>query len=341
MKRFVVLMFLGVSTILVACGGSATAGIPSTPDGTVSYISQQLADGHPEILWDALPAGYQSDLLDLTHEFASKMDPQVWDKSFLVLGKLVSLLRDKKDLFFQTNLLDSLGDKKGEIEANWDTAVSVLDKLTKSDLSSLESMQTLDWKKFLSVTGSDLMALAKQASAATEDNAYEHEFLDKVRGMKVEVKKVSGDEATLLISLPDEEEKEIELVHVEDRWIPGDLADDWKEEMEEARKKLEQLTPETMAQQKMQYMMFLGMAEGMIDQLAQAGTPEELEKMLGGILGQLPVSGEEHDRVSEERPSLSDSCEIVRLRCLRRIDISLPALRHPAPGSRFGVFRSG
>jgi len=307
MKRFAVLMCLGVLTIITACGGSATAGIPSTPDGTVKYVSEQLADGHPEVLWDALPASYREDITGLTHDFASKMDAQVWDKSFSVLGKFVGLLRDKKDLFFQTSLMASAGDKKDEIEENWDTAVSVLDKLTQSDLSSLEKLQALDWKAFLSTTGGDLMRLAEQASAETGEDTYKTEFLAKIQGLKVEVKESSGDHATLVMTAPDEDPEDLEMVRVDGRWIPAELAEDWKEDVADARKKLAELTPEAMAQQKMQYMMFLGMAEGMIDQLATAQTAEELEKMLGGIFGQFMGGAGGGERPSGDFPESSDS----------------------------------
>jgi len=296
------LMCLAVLVTVLACGVPSNAGVPSTPDGTVMYVSQQLANGHPEILWEALPAGYQGDVTSLTHDFATKMDAEVWNRSFAVMAKAVNLMKDKKELFFQTRLFDMAGDRKDEIAGNWDTATTFLDTLLKSDVSKLERLQTINWKQFLSTTGAQLMQVMKDASATTEKDSYKNDFLAKLQGFKVEVKTSEGDTATIVLTAPDEEPKEIVLTRIEGRWVPKELSEDWKEKVTEARAKVDSLTPETMAQQKMQFMMFLGMAEGMIDQLAQAQTPEQLEQMLGGIFGQFikPPQGSSEPAAPEE-----------------------------------------
>jgi len=291
MKKLWIPIIFTVVVIAGGCGGSATAGIPSTPDGTVLYVSQQLADGHPEIVWDALPASYQNDITTLTHEFASKMDAEVWDKTFSVTQKAIKVLKAKKSLFLQTKMMAMAGDKKDEIESNWDTATAVLGTLAESDLSNLETLKGINWEEFLVNTGGELMEISKKASAATEDDPYEKEFLAKIGEMKVEVKESNGDTATVVITTPDEDPEEMKMTRIEGRWVPNDLSKDWEKEMNEARAKLEKLTPEAMAQQKMQFMMVLGMAEGMIDQLDKAETVEQLEQMLGGLFGQLLSGG--------------------------------------------------
>lgn len=299
MKNYSILMILGAVVIVGACGASATAGIPSTPDGTVLYVTQHVADGHPEVLWEALPASYQSDIAGLTHDFAAKIDAEAWNKTFAVSGKAIKLLQDKKELFFQTSLFNMAGDKKNEIAANWDTATLALGTLIGSDVSDLEKLKTIDWKAFLATTGADLMELSRKASAATEENSYETEFLAKARGLKVEVKENQGDTATLMMTSPDEEPEELKMTRIEGRWVPNDLSDDWKKDVADARLKIDKMTPETMAQQKVQYMMGLAMAEGLIDQLAQAQTPEQLEQMLGGIFGMF-MGG--HGQGSDQAP---------------------------------------
>jgi len=291
MKKLWIPIILVAVAIAGGCGGSAAGGIPSTPDGTVLYVSQQLADGHPEILWEALPASYQNDITTLTHEFASKMDAEVWDKTFSVTQKAIKVLKDKKDLFLQTKMMAMAGEKKNEIESNWDTATAVMGTLVESDLSNLETLKSIEWKDFLVNTGGELMEISKKASAASEDDPYEKEFLTKIRGMKVEVKESDGDTATVVISTPDEDPEEMKMTRIEGRWVPNDLSKDWEKDMNEARSNLEKLTPEAMAQQKMQFMMVLGMAEGMIDQLDKAETAEQLEQMLGGLFGQLLGGG--------------------------------------------------
>ena len=46
----------------------ARAGeLPSTPDGTIEAVAKALADSHPEILWEALPPSYRTDITEITH----------------------------------------------------------------------------------------------------------------------------------------------------------------------------------------------------------------------------------------------------------------------------------
>lgn len=284
--------------IVAACGGQviATADqIPSSPDGAVRFVAEKVADGHPEVLWEALPQTYRQNINELTHLFATKIDREVWDKGFGVLRKTTVVLQDKKDLFLGSQMFAMAQDKQDEIAANWDTAALVLSTLANSDLGNLQSLETVDWGQFMTTTGAKLMQVAKEASASTEENAFENDFLAKVKGMNIEVLENANGTAKLRITAPDEEPEEVQLTQVEGRWVPSDMAEDWDKKVAETRTKLEEITPETIAQQKTQIMMMVGMADAFVDQVAQAKTSEELDQILQGLLGGLmggPMGGE-------------------------------------------------
>ncbi len=289
-KKYPTALFILAFAMIAACGGQAIATadqIPSSPDGAVRFVAEKVADGHPEVVWEALPKSYQTDINDLTHLFATKVDKEVWDKSFSVLRKTTVVLQDKKDLFLGSKLVAMAEDNQDDIAENWDTATVVLSTLVNSDLGNLESLKTIDWGRFMATTGAQLMQVAKEASAATENNDYEDDFLAKVEGLKVEVLENGAGMATLKISAPDEEPKEVRMSQVEGRWVPSDMAQEWNKNVAEAHAKLEAITPETVAQQKMQIMMMVGMAEAFVDQVAQANSSEELDQMLQGLLGGL------------------------------------------------------
>ncbi len=179
------------------------------------------------------------------------------------------------------------GDQQDEIAGNWDTGTLVLSTLVNSDLGDLKALKTIDWGRFMATTGAQLMQVAKEASATTEENDFEEDFLAKVEGLEIEVLENADGMAKLKITAPDEEPEEVQMTQVEGRWVPSDMAQDWDKNVAEARTKLEEITPETIAQQKMQIMMMVGMAEAFIDQVAQAHTSEELDQMLQGLLGGL------------------------------------------------------
>ena len=289
-KKFSTVLSILALAIIAACGGQAVATadqIPSSPDGTVRFVAEKIADGHPEVAWEALPQTYQKDINDLTHLFATKVDKEVWDKSFVVLRKAAVVLQDKKDLFLGSQMLAMAQENQDEIAGNWDTAALVLSTLVNSDLGNLKSLETINWGHFMATTGKELMNVAKKASAATEENAFENDFLAKVKGMGIEVLEKTDTTAKLKISAPDDEPEEVQVTKVEGRWVPTDMATDWDKNVAEARTKLEEITPETIAQQKMQIMMMVGMAEAFVDQVSQANTSEELDQMLQGLLGGL------------------------------------------------------
>lgn len=293
-KKFSASLFILALVIVAACGGQAIAvadQIPSSPDGTVKYVAEKIANGHPEVIWEALPQTYRNDINELTHIFATKVDAEIWDKSLGILRKTTVVLQDKKDIFLGSKMFAMAQDNQDEIAENWDTGALVLSTLVNSDLGNLKSLETIDWGQFLSTTGVELMQVAKEASAASEENPFENDFLAKVNGMNVEVLENSGDTAKLKITAPDEDPEEVQMTRIEGRWVPSDLAEDWDKKVAEARTDLDAITPETIAQEKMKIMMFVSMADSFVDQVAQANSSEELDQMLQGLLGGLMGGG--------------------------------------------------
>ena len=66
--------------------------MPDSPDGTVQTLYRSVGEGKPQAVWSALPAKYQSDVKGVLSDFGGKMDKDVWDKAFVVLGKVATLL---------------------------------------------------------------------------------------------------------------------------------------------------------------------------------------------------------------------------------------------------------
>ena len=114
-KKFSTTLFILALAIVAACGGQAVAiadQIPSSPDGTVKFVAEKIATGHPEVIWEALPPTYQNDINDLTHIFATKVDAEVWDKSLGVLRNTTIVLQDKKDLFLGSQMFAMAGESQ-------------------------------------------------------------------------------------------------------------------------------------------------------------------------------------------------------------------------------------
>ena len=275
-----------VALVLAAVGVPALAvDIPSSPDGTVRAVAEGLADRHPEVLWQALPPTYQKDITELTHAFAERMDPAVWEATFALGSRTAGLLRDKKDIILASSMAEAAGEEREQIEGGWDEMVSMFDSFFSSGVSSLDTLKTIDWEQYIATTGKDLMDLAAEKSKADGDDTFDREFTQKLRQAEVEVISNQGDSATLRMTAPDEEPEEMQLTRVEGRWVPTDMAKDWDKNVAEAKAKLAALTDEEMQQGSMQAMMMIGMVDGVLAQLETVETAEEFDQAIEGLLG--------------------------------------------------------
>jgi hypothetical protein len=281
-------LFLSIAAILIAGATPAAAiDIPETPDGAVVAVLEALAAHHPEAIWHALPPSYQKDITEVTHAYAARMDPKVWDSAFGLGRRATALLRDKKDIMLASASLEAAGERRQQIEDGWDTSVSILDGFFSSDVSTLEKLKTIDWEQFLSTTVRDLMTSAAEISRANDADAYEREFTQRLRQTEVAMVSSDGDQATLRISKPSEEPEVVEMTRVEGRWVPSDMAAEWDQNITEAMQKLETATDEEIQQSSTQAMMIIGMIDGALTQLESVETPEEFDQTIQGILGPL------------------------------------------------------
>jgi hypothetical protein len=301
-----------VSLVLVATLGCARTAdstakepaTPSTPDGTVFAFAEALENNQAEFIWNALlPESYKSDISEITKAFAEKMDPAVYDQAFAIIIRAVEVLDDRKEIILASETFKSSGADADEVRASLSNSQVFIKTLKESEIATLEGLGSVDWGQFLATTGNQFLEHAKTIEAEEGDNP-----LDDLDSLKVETVSVSEDRATLRISSANHEPEDVEMAKVEGRWIPAELADEWEKSAEEARQGLAEMTPETMAAQKTQIMMFFGMATGLIDQIASLQTPEEFDAavgpMLAGFMGGPSMDmGEEEDwEMEEESP---------------------------------------
>jgi hypothetical protein len=288
--RTLVLPFVAMlATVVTTVQSAAAVDLPDSPEGTVRAVMQSLADRHPEVLWQALPASYQQDITELTHAFADTMDPEIWDTAFRLGNKAVGILRDKKQYILESSLMSASGDRRAEVETNWDSAVAALDSLFSSEISDLESLVRIDWERFLRTTGAEIMDRAHDISAAAGGEDADEDVLAMIRQTTVDLVSRDGDHATVRVSAPGEEPEEVSLTLVEGRWVPTDMAEDWDANIADAKQDIAGLSEEEMAENKMQVMAFFGMADAVLDQLAAVNSTEEFEQAMQSISG--PFTG--------------------------------------------------
>ena len=280
-----------LATVVMAVQSADAVDLPDSPDGTVRAVMQSLADRHPEVLWQALPGSYQRDITELTHAFADRMDPEIWQTAFRLGNKAVGVLRDKKRYILDSSLMTVSGDRRAEVESNWDTVVAALDSLFSSEISDLEGLEHIDWDRFLRTTGAEIMNRALDLSAAASDEEVNEDVIAKLRQATVDLVSRDDDHATVRISAPGEEPEDVPLTLVGGRWVPTDMAEDWDSHVAEARQEIAGLSEEEMANNKMQVMAFFGMAEAVLDRLAAVNSTEEFEQAIQSISSSFTGTG--------------------------------------------------
>jgi hypothetical protein len=267
--------FVPAIIILGACSGQSVG-----PDVVVQDLAKSLDEGHPEALWDALPVSYQADVNDIISTFAANMDKDLYDKGFGVANKLVSVLKNKKQFILAHPMIAGMTQGKAN-EETYASVVAVLESFTTSEISTLDGVAKLDVREFLKSTGGNLVDDVQTLSQLGPEDQPK---LEKFSDIDVKVVKESGDNATIAITSDDKTE-EVELVKVEGKWVPAEMAADWDANIEKAKKDLQNLSTEITAEQKTQAMMGMDMALSALSQLENASTQEEFNQALGGIMG--------------------------------------------------------
>jgi hypothetical protein len=278
---------------LAGCGGAPAGGggavkveLPATPDGSIQAVARSVGEGKPQAIWSALPPKYQADVKGLITDFASKMDKEVWDKTFVVLGKITKLAKDKKEFILNHPGLAEgpLADKAKKDEAikEWDAVVQMFEILVKSDISTIDGLKKLDPEKFLGDTVAKFQAQAQRVAVLAEKK----EEVDKIEALKqakVTLVKTEGDKATLKMELPGEPAKEKEFTKVEGKWLPSEMVAEWDNSIKEAKKSISNIKFDDAG--KGQFLGILGQVETVVDELLAAKTQGEFNASVDKVMG--------------------------------------------------------
>ena len=75
------------------------------------------------------------------------------------------------------------------------------------------------------------------------------------------------------------------MTRIEGRWLPTDFVAQWPTTLEQTRARIDYLGSEDAAGAKVQLLFAIGIAEGFIDQIDQMESSDEVDELIGGILG--------------------------------------------------------
>jgi hypothetical protein len=268
--------------LLSGCGGNVA--IPSTPDGTVQRVTSDLANHRPQVVWQALPTRYQSDIREVIGAFADKMDADLWNRTFTVLGKASRVAKDKKEFILATvgdSPVEQLkGEKLEKLNEHWDRVVGIFETIVESDIKTVDGLKGLDPEEFLATTGSQLSKNVKDLAAAVGDEETA-KTLEQFGETKVTVVKSEGDNATLTIETAGKPAQTVEMVRFEGKWLPADMVANWDTGIEHVKQSISQM--DFAGPSREMYLGVLGQAEQTLDQMLAANSQEEFDQATAGL----------------------------------------------------------
>ena len=269
-----------------ACAKESKEAIPAAPDAAIQTVITEFAQGNGGILWEAMPATYQSDVTTLVKLAGTKVDAEVYDKSFATIGRLAEVVDQQKAFILGSSFMEGRSaEEMAELEAALPSVVGVINTLTQSELASTTGLQNFDGQAFFDTTVSKLAGYAEELAVLAGEEYVLSDYVNSV----VSVVEADDAQATLLMTVPGEEPVEQAFTKVDARWVPTEMASEWASSIAESTAGLEATSPEDIAAQKPQIMGVLTMIDGVLTQIAAAETQEQFDQSLQGAM--MPLMG--------------------------------------------------
>lgn len=261
---------------------AAPADIGEAAEAAVTALITGIKQGRLEAVWEFFPPDYQDDLNGLIHQFAERMDAELWDKTVALLRKLAGVLKSQKRFLAVAEPARSqaIGRPKAIVTdgtpppptAGWSKLADVLETILSSDLASIERLKTADGRKLLATVGGDVLDQFRALSRLSPDDDFAFR-LDRLADLHVSVVHASKDAVTLKFEAPGDPPLITKFVVHDGKWVPEGMENAWHHHMGNARAWMASaLDPETIGERKPRYLAMLGAADAALDKMAAAKT---------------------------------------------------------------------
>ncbi len=288
MKLFTKLSLCAVVLfVLSSCGKSARVEKKLGPAETITYAATSVTQNDVGALWTMMPKSYRSDINAMAHMIGEKMPKTIWDEAFTLVGRIGKVLETKKDIILEMmegNLPPNTS--KEDVKFGLESVGKMLTELANSDIAKVEKLKSIDLVDVADGTLTEIMKLMNNDRVKKIFNTNEQTkgqiFFDSLANVKAELVSESGNTAKVKVTDPKGKVEELELVKVEDKWIPKKMAEDFKKGISEAKAELAK-SLEKLPEMQMQVGMGIGMITGVITTLENAKSADDIKKAFEGL----------------------------------------------------------
>lgn len=258
---------------------------PSTPPavdansaaGAVQKVLQTLEAGNLAEAYDFLPPTYQSDVDALLHEFADRIDPEVWSRLIETCRKSLEVLKTRKQEILALDLFRDREESE-PYRKHWDSSLQLLRTLVDSDAAELSKLKQISVRSLLPGKASPAPTLQQFDALGL---ALGTNLARQFAGVTVTPVRTEGAVQVVAIRGPnDEQPVEFSYIQHEGRWLPKSLVEHWNEGIKADRAWLDKL-PERIKIIKPRLMEALSQTDEILDQLLAADNREQFEQAAG------------------------------------------------------------
>jgi hypothetical protein len=273
-----------VALIFTACDAGVSSTeftIPDEPSAAMQTIADEILVGNCSILWHAMPSSYQADVNAIAKLAGAKVDPEIYDKSFGLVGRFAQIADKQKSFILNTKLGGELAAEQiAEIEAAWPSIIGFIQTIVTSSISSSEGLRAFDGQGFSEQTLPALFKYSNDLAAISkEENPFGSLEFDRLKTIEN-----AGTAAVIEITFTNGDVETEDFIKVENRWVPTEMATNWSTQIADTKKKLEAISSEEIAKNKPQLMGMITMLDGILTQLEKAETQEQFDQALRGAM---------------------------------------------------------
>lgn len=131
---------------------------PTGPVESVRTMVRGLREHQPVVIWQAMPAGFRNETEELIHEFADRVDPVVWQRSFVAWQKVARLLSERSDDLVAYPAWNSLPTTdKERLRRRLADFGELLGLIAGSEIADIDRLKSLRVERFLQNTGGPML----------------------------------------------------------------------------------------------------------------------------------------------------------------------------------------
>ena len=228
-----------------AHANDATPNPKTTSQRTVLATIEEMQEGirsqQPQVVWYLLPTELREDVEELVHEFARRVDQNLWRNAIASWRDVQKILDQKADdILALPEFAFLTPEQKSSLRQQLRSEARLLSAILDSKLADLSHIQSLSLGEFLKTDGAAILATIRNTNASTESN--EIGFMPMRTGAQPRV--MEQDEQTARVGWFAESDRpvhEMLWVQHDGHWMPAAFLTGW-EQVRLARRELQSTT---------------------------------------------------------------------------------------------------